>query len=95
MLSGAVFRNGIDHIEDMVGDAGGADGFHILRGDYIPIETIADQLLQLHLDILHVRAGLGEQQLCGILGDFFPSLPKIPAIQRFREFSSCTVNSAA
>ena len=26
---------------------------------------------------------------------FFPSRPRIPAIQRFREFSSCTVNSAA
>ena len=25
---------------------------------------------------------------------FFPSRPRIPAIQRFREFSSCTVNSA-
>lgn len=69
-LSAAVFRNGIDHIEDVVGDAGGADGFHILCGDYIPVQTIADQLLQLHLDIFHIRAGLGEKELCGVLGDF-------------------------
>ena len=56
----------------MVGNAGGADGFHILCGDYIPVQTIADQLLQLHLDIFHIRAGLGEKELCGVLGDFFP-----------------------
>ena len=44
----------------MVGDTGGADSLHILRGDHIPVETIADQLLQLHLDIFHIGAGLGE-----------------------------------
>ena len=56
----------------MVGDASGADRFHILCGDYIPVQTVADQLFQFHLDIFHVRAGFGEQQLCGVLGDFFP-----------------------
>ena len=56
----------------MVGDASGADSFHILCGDYIPVQTVADQLFQFHLDIFHVRAGFGEQQLCGVLGDFFP-----------------------
>lgn len=72
----------------------GANSFHILRGDYVTIETVADQLLQLHLDIFHIGAGLGEQELCGVLGDLFTSLPRIPAIQRFSVFSSCTVNSA-
>ena len=56
----------------MIGDAGGADRFHILRSDHIPVQTVTDQLFQFHLDIFHVRAGLGEQQLCGILGDLFP-----------------------
>jgi len=30
------------------------------------------RLLELHLDIFHIGAGLGEQQLCGVLGDLFP-----------------------
>ena len=56
----------------MVGDTGGADSFHILSGDYVTVETVTDQLLQLHLDIFHIGAGLGEQQLRGVLGDLFP-----------------------
>ena len=82
----------------MVGDAGGADGFHILCGDYIPVQTIADQLLQLHLDIFHIRAGLGEKELCGVLGDFFPFAAQDtgnPAFQGililYREFCHITL----
>ena len=56
----------------MVGDTSGADSFHILCGDHIPVQTIADQLLQLHLDIFHIGAGLREQELRGVLGDLFP-----------------------
>ena len=93
-----LFRNGIDHIEDVVGDASGADRFHILCGDYIPVQTVADQLFQFHLDIFHVRAGFGEQQLCGILGDLFPFFAQNtgdPAFQGililYREFCHITL----
>lgn len=69
-LSAAAFRNGIDHIEDVVGDAGGADGFHILCGDYIPVQTIADQLLQLHLDI-SISVPVLERRSCAVFSEIF------------------------
>ena len=86
-------RDGLDHVKDLPAQLLRADRFNVRLRDHVLFQSITEQLLQLPVNVFHVRTGLLQKKLQPGLRDHLAFLlhpSQDPALQRgfilFAEF---------